>query len=324
MKIGLCYDTRESRGYDRINIQCCSYPSQKTVNSIANLITQSGFEVCMLGSPKELSKSLESKDFDLAFPMISCSNGRGQQIWLPATFELYNIPFVGSDARSILLSSDKYLTSFAAEKHDVASIVSTILIDSSGNQQKIGRQLSFPGIVKPNYGSDSKGVWLVNDEREMWLRANENWSVYKDKIIFQPYLPGTEITVSLCEINSQPIVLGMTETIDTCGKPLPLYTYEHKHIYRCQKRRPHISSSTYDTVSRNAKIMFKALGCHDYARMDFRMDIDGTPHLLEATLAPSLPLSASFFMGGILYGITPSEVMHHIITSAEQRYGLRL
>lgn len=322
MKIGLCYDTRETHGYDSVNICCCNYPSEKTVNTVANLIVQSGFEVCLLGTPKELLHSLDITALDLAFPMIWDSNGRGQQVWLPVTLELYDVPFVGSGARSVLLSSDKYQAGLTAEMYGVPSIPSVILIDSEGDKQAAGRSFSFPGIVKPNYESDSKGVYLVHNEKEMWLRAEENWLAYKGKILFQPYMSGTEITVSLYESNKGPVVFGMTETVDNNGQPLKLYSYEHKHLNRCKKQRPSISYDLYELISKYAKIMFKALECHDYARIDFRMDACGIPHLLEATLAPSLPLSASFFMGGTLYGITPSTIMQHIIASAAQRYGI--
>lgn len=320
MKIGLCYDTREAHGYTSVDIHCCNYPSQKTINTIADLILQSGFEVCLLGTPKELLNSLDVTKFDLAFPIICSSNGRGRQIWLPATLELYDIPFVGSDARSVLLSSDKYQTGLIAEQCGVPSIPSVVLIDSRGNRQVVGESLSFPGIVKPNYESDSKGVYLVYNEDDMWFRAEENWSAYKGKILFQPYMSGIEITVSLYESNGEPVVFGMTKTTDIDGQPLKLYSYEYKHLHRCKKQRPNISSSSYELISKYAKTLFKALECHDYARIDFRMDANGTPHLLEATLAPSFPMSASFFMGGTLYGIAPNTVMQYIIASATQRY----
>ena len=322
MKIGLCYDTREAHGYNNVNICCCNYPSQNTVNAIANLITQSGFEVCLLGSPKELLAALDVSTFDLAFPMLCSSNGRGQQIWLPSTLELYNIPFIGSDARSILLSSDKYQSSLVAETHGVPAIPSVVLFDSRGNKQAFDKPLGFPGIVKPNYESDSKGVYLVQDEKEMWHRAEKDWSIYKEKILFQPYMPGTEMTVSLYESNGEPVVFGVAEIVGNDGNPLKMYSYEHKHLYHCQKRRPSISSSLYKNISEYAKTMFKALECHDYARIDFRMGANGIPYLLETTLTPSLPLSASFFMSGKLYGVTPSTIMQYIVASAAQRYNL--
>ena len=133
-------------------------------------------------------------------------------------------------------------------------------------------------------------------------------------------MPGIEITVSLYENNGEPVVFGMTKTTDIDGQPLKLYSYEYKHLQRCKKQRPNISSSSYELISKYAKTLFKALECHDYARIDFRMDANRIPHLLEATLAPSFPLSASFFMGGTLYGIAPNTVMQHIISSATQRY----
>lgn len=114
----------------------------------------------------------------------------------------------------------------------------------------------------------------------------------------------------------------MAETIGSDGKPLKVYSYEHKHLYHSQKQRPNISAASYEIVSQYAKRMFKILECHDYARMDFRMDANGTPYLLEATLTPSLPLSASFFMGGTLYGVTPNAIVQYIIASATQRYNL--
>lgn len=322
MKIGLCYDTREAHGYNSVNINCCSYPSQKTINAIADLIVQNGFEVCLLGTPKDIFTSLYSRSFDLAFPILCSSYGRGQQVWMPSILELYNIPFIGSDAQSILLSSDKYQTGLAAEAYGVPVIPSLVLFESDGKKQTFDKVLSFPGIVKPNCGSDSKGVCLVQSKEEMWIRAEESWSIYKDKIIFQPYISGREITASIYENNGEPVIFGMSETVEKDGEPIKIYSYEYKHLQHCKKQYPKITASSYENIAGYAKIMFKKLECHDYARMDFRINEDGSPFLLEATLTPSLPLSASFFMGGVLYGVAPNKTIQHIIASAIQRYGL--
>lgn len=322
MKIILCCTSRESLSTytGSVDIDCCHLPTKKTVSQLADILTEIGHTVYLVdGTPENICKEISNRTVDLAFPIYSSSGGNGKQMWLPVTLELLGVPFVGSSARSVLLSSDKYQSGLLAKEYGVPAIPSAFLIAGNGEKKQYNDEFGYPCIVKPNFESNSKGVYLAYNPDELWNLAEMDWNTYKQEILCQPLLRGTEVTVSLYEINGKPHVFGMAESLDANGTPPIISSYETKHIQKSFKRKPNLSETCYDTICDYAITLFSAFDFHDYARIDFRLDDNSIPHLLEVTPTPTMPFSASFFAGGALYGIPPAIALTNIIDASARR-----
>lgn len=318
MKIGLLYDTREAHGQTNTNLEWCHLPSRKTINDIIDILQESGYIVTGIEGKDAIYSALLQNKFDIVLPICNSSNGTGQQVWIQTVLELFNIPFIGSSARSILVSSDKYLVNLFAENQNIRSIPGKIVVDEKGVEYL--SNFKFPCIIKPNFESDSKGIYLVHNEKELKDKAKLIWQIYKQKVICQPFISGQEITVSMYEEKGVPKVFGMAEILDVNDQPYAVYSFEYKHMLKSKKKRPNISKEVYQYIYNSAYALYKYFEFRDYARIDYRLDEEGKPYLLEATPTPSLPLSASFFQGGVLYGTTPTDVLKKIIDNAIYRY----
>ena len=196
------------------------------------------------------------------------------------------------------------------------------IIESAGKENITTSTFQFPCVIKPNFESNSRGVCLVNCKDELLDKAKIIWNEYKQKIICQPYIPGKEVTVSLVEENNTPQIIGLAETVNTYGQPYMIYSYADKHLSKAKKQYPIIPKDSYLYICESAISLFKAFDLHDYARIDFRLDKESIPYLLEVTPTPDLPLSASFFMGAKLFGVTPQTTLTKIINSARIRYNI--
>ncbi len=323
MRLWLLCETRELYGDDSVSSKKnCHLPTRKTIKAISNIIQNIGYKVVVTDGINEAISIIKEKQIDIAFPISSSSGGNGRQVWMQSLLEALNIPFVGSDARSILLSSDKYQTNLIASENAIASIPSRTIINSNGEIVSSICENKFPCIVKPNFESDSKGVYLVHSADELREKAELDWQIFNQKIICQPFISGQEITVSVYEENNNPKIFGMAETLTSDEKSLEIYTHEYKHLAKCIKKKPIIPDNIYCMLCENSKRLFKILSLHDYARIDYRLDGNNIPYLLEVTPTPSLPLSASYIRAGELYGIEASTMIQRIINSTIFRYGL--
>ena len=68
--------------------------------------------------------------------------------------------------------------------------------------------------------------------------------------------------------------------------------------------------------------MYSYLRCHDYCRIDFRLDKDDKPYLLEVTPLPALSETASFMMAAKLNNISPEDIFNDIVNNVCNRHKL--
>ena len=69
-----------------------------------------------------------------------------------------------------------------------------------------------------------------------------------------------------------------------------------------------------------ARRVFDVLGCRDVARLDFRADAEGIPHLLEINPIPGLtPYGSALPRLAQVAGISPEEGIHQLVRNALAR-----
>jgi D-alanine-D-alanine ligase and related ATP-grasp enzymes len=68
---------------------------------------------------------------------------------------------------------------------------------------------------------------------------------------------------------------------------------------------------------------FRALDCRDYARIDFRLNREGQPYVLEINALPNLmPKTSSYAVMARKAGLTFSDLIRTIVFTAQMRYGM--
>ena len=68
--------------------------------------------------------------------------------------------------------------------------------------------------------------------------------------------------------------------------------------------------------------VYRSVECRDFGRVDFRVDNDGAPYVLEINPLPSLSTEDVFMLIARNIGITYEEMIGKILNSALKRHGL--
>ena len=166
------------------------------------------------------------------------------------------------------------------------------------------------------------GVKLINCKEDLQNHAKLLFEKYSDKLILEQYISGKEITVSIVEKKGKPYVFGMVESLQFNDEIMPIYSSEIKRIYGCKKIIPRISEETTLLLKKYALKMYSYLRCNDYCRIDFRLDKDDKPYLLEVTPLPALSETASFMMAAKLNNINPEDIFNDIVNNVCVRHKL--
>jgi D-alanine-D-alanine ligase len=292
LKVGFTYNLKRAKPSPTgENDHEAEYDSRATLDAVIGALHSFGHQVVELEATAELPAILGSCGVDVVFNLAEGIRGRNREAAVPALLELLDIPYSGSDAAALCLSLDKVLAKRLVQQAGVATAAH---LQMSSAKEPLPKGLRFPVVVKPVAEGSSKGVLqtsVAHDETELRELAAAVIQRYQQPALVEEYLPGREFTVGLLG-EAKPRVLPPMEIVfsEIAGK-FPLYTLEHKLDWGDAVRYEvpaKIDAKLAKELERAARTAFKALGCRDVARIDFRLDAEGRPNFIECNPLPGL------------------------------------
>jgi D-alanine-D-alanine ligase len=244
-----------------------------------------------------------------------------------AALELAGLPFTGSSASALWLTTDKLATR--------ALLASEGIAVAPGGKLDLDRpevldRVPPPWILKP--ASEDASIGLEGDpvctDRPAALRRGaELASRFPGQpVLVERFLPGRELNVSLLANESAVEVLPVAEIIfegfpDGMSRVVgfeakwDVGSFPYLHTVR------HFPQGDEDAdlvrrVSEMALAAWRLCGLAGYARIDLRLDERGVPHVLEVNANPCLDADAGFLAAAGKAGLPVREVVRRIVAAA--------
>jgi D-alanine-D-alanine ligase len=296
-----------------------------TVESIERALKKGGHAVKRIGNGQNLLKQLPGLDVDIVFNICEGFHGRNRESEVPVILEMHQIPFVGADGLTLAVTLDKVV----AKKCFVADGVPTAKFfrAHSGDDLKKLNTAGFPLIVKTSQEGTSKGLTSasrVENFHELKKQVDLINTVYKQPALVEEFISGTEFTVPVLG-NKNPQAMPVVQYCMNGSLDLgdQFYTYQHvveKSVeYLCPAKIP---ASFAKKLKEIAIAAYKSVDCRDFGRVDFRVDRNGNPYVLEINPLPNLSEEEVFGMFPKVIGSTYAKVINQIVEYALERYGL--
>ncbi|MFH1614191.1 MAG: ATP-grasp domain-containing protein [Planctomycetota bacterium] len=252
--------------------------------------------------------------------------------YVPAICRAHGKVSTGSDTASLLLAQDKWKTKAVLEEADLPCPAGAVVPLG----QKIRPEYLAQGkyIVKPVLSDASEGINADSivelpgenlDKTIEYIHAQ-----FKQPAIVEQFIAPRELNVSVLQINGDIKVLPIAE-IDFAafGSNRPRivdyeakwrvnsFTYNHTpRIIPAQ-----LSAQAARLVCRYALKVWYAIGCQDYARVDFRMDKNEQPFILEVNPNPDISPDAGFAAALAVQGMAYEEFIEILINNASLKQG---
>jgi len=263
----------------------------------------------------------------LVFNLVESPPGRpGFQVEAATAFEKLGLKITGSPANVIRATTDKDATRRTLAKHGVAVAPGGLL---DPDHPELLDHVPPPWILKPALEDASIGLddGAVTSDR-VWAiaRARELQNDFSDQaVLVEHLLPGREFNISVLADGSDIDVLPAAEMtfVDfPADRPRILgweakwdeasFAYRHTIRSFLNGSEPRLCRRL-DEVARTA---WSACGLEGYGRVDFRLDEDGEPCVLEVNANPCISPDAGFAAAAFEAGLAPVDLVRRILVAA--------
>ena len=320
LRVGLTYNLKRIDAH-RDDAEA-EYDSPKTVAALAAAIAAHGHQVVRLEATSRLPVRLARAKVDLVFNLAEGGVGRSREAHVPALCELLGIPYTGSDPAALCVTLDKALGKRILRDGGVPT--PDFLVCETG-REPLPRGWRFPAIVKPNLEGTSKGITaasVVDDEAAMRRRCRAMIRRYRQPAIVERYVTGREFTLGVVGW-PRPAAFPPMEVVFLRPGTRTVYEYSLKQDwvgnveYVCPARIPRPLDAA---MRRLALDSFRLFGCHDVARVDFRVDARGRPWVIELNPLPGLtPGYSDLVLNAAAVGVGYEELIGRILDGGLRR-----
>jgi D-alanine-D-alanine ligase len=234
---------------------------------------------------------------------------------LAGLLEKIGIPFTGSDARAILLTTDKKATKNLLKV----------------NNLPVPGDKKFPLIIKPASEDCSVGISarsVVRTKEELQRQTKRLEKVYKEEVLVEEFIDGRELNVTVLGNNGAARALPISEIVfgpsfedkykivDFSAKWKTDSVAYRETVGVCPADLP---PKLAEEIKDLAVAAFLVTGCRDIARVDFRLSRQGKPYILEVNANPGVGPDDGATRSARAAGLTYLQFLEAIVQNALSR-----
>jgi D-alanine-D-alanine ligase len=293
------------------------------VESLGYTVKQIPVTLCL----NTIKEELEQCRPLVAFNLVESIENKGHYIlFIPSILDELAIPYTGCRSESIMLTSNKLIAKRLFTNHHIPTPAWTVLDD----------HIDFDALFDPPYiiksiwehasiGLDDDSVVFSKSDLQRKLTSKDFNKAFSPWFL-EAYTNGREINISMIEDIDVPHILPPSEILFTgypTEKPKIVgynskweeSSYEYCHTIRSFEFTD-ADSAMIEHVKKIAVDCWKIFGLNGYARIDFRVDADNRPWVLEVNANPCLSHDSGFIAAVRQSGLTMKEFVERIIYHA--------
>lgn len=293
---------------------------------VVRTLREIGHEVRALGVQDELHPIRQAVDEfrpDIAFNLLEEFQGNvlyDQNV--VSLLELLRVPYTGCNPRGMVISRGKALAKKLLVYHRIR--VPQFHVFPMGRKVRRPRSLAFPLIVKSLTEHASLGISkasLVSDDEQLAERvAFVHRRVATDAIVEQ-FIEGREIYVAVIGNERLTVFPPRELVVENARSGTPLIATERvKHDVDYQERHgieqrnaENLPPAVASSIGHLSKRIYRILSLSGYARIDFRLSLDGRLWFLEANPNPEIAMDEEFASAAEEAGIEYPELLQRIL-----------
>lgn len=252
---------------------------------------------------------------DYAFPILHGKNGEDGTV--QGLFQLAGIPVIGCGTLASALCMDKDRAHRLAAAAGVDVPASLVLSRHADPQtaRDFARQTGYPLFVKPLRAGSSYGISQIHGEEEL-LPALELAGQYDEQVILEETIPGFEVGCAV--IGTRTLRVGESDEIELSGG---FFNFTEKYTLKTSAIHvpARVDPATAQRVKETAQVVYRALGCTGFARVDLFLTPDGRIVFNEVNTIPGFTEHSRFPGMMQAAGLSFPEILDTIIAQEQDQ-----
>lgn len=304
----------------------------RTEFDVVQTLRRLGHDVEVLGVQSDLGairRAIEEHRPHVAFNLLEEFHGVAVYDQHVASYlELMKVPYTGCNPRGLMISHDKALCRKILAYHRVPG--PRFQVFPMNRRTQVSKRLRYPLFVKSAVEDASYGISqasVVTDEAKLRARVDFIHESIGTDALVEEYVDGREMYVSV--LGNERLQAFPVLEMDFGRMPEGSYRIASAKIKWDERyqdrvdvtvaRAKELDPGVERRIRSMAKRVVRLLGMSGYARIDLRLDADGTPHLIEANANPDLAADDLFAETALLAGIPYDKLVQRIV-SLGRRY----
>lgn len=296
----------------------------ETKNDIIGCLRGLGMECCdvFLDGRLDFINKLRDERPDIVLNM--CNIGEHEP-HVAAILDWMGIPYTGSNHFSLSITNNKALSKQIMAHHGIL-VPRFYIIEGEGSTELDG--IEYPVILKSILDHDSLHISfdsVIYDEGQMRRKlANiKNGVAYAEQ-----YIEGREVTAGFIG-NEQRAILPLEEIVygERYSDKPKILTYEAKwdeDSWEYEQSVPSIPAriprDLEERINEAVLKISKIFDIRDYGRVDFRVDGDGNPYVIDVNANPDISRKGGLFKMASCAGMGYPDFIRRIIECALVRH----
>lgn len=256
-------------------------------------------------------------EVDVVFVALHGTGGEDGTV--QALLEMIGVPYTGSGVMASSVAMDKEISKRLFRDLGVPTppgFVAAATESLPSLQGQVEAICGWPAVVKPNAQGSSVGVHIVEDAGGL-VAAVRDAAQYDDRLVFETFIPGRELTVAVVKGRALPVV--------EIAPKLGFYDYRSK--YTPGNTEYHVPADVPAAVAtamqHHAEVAFTGLRCRDFARVDFRLSPDNKAYCLEVNTIPGMTPTSLVPKAAAAEGVDFDTLVDRIVRLAVARGAVR-
>ena len=286
--------------------------SLQSGEAVLRALLQRGVDAHALDSADaDFVRQLEGGGFSRVFNAL---HGRGGEDGVvQGLLEYLGIPYTGSGVLGSALAMDKLRTKQLWLGVGLPTPAFCVL-RSAADLPRAASEVGFPMMLKPVHEGSSIGMTKVEHESDLqqaWQTADQ----YDHEVLAERWVTGPEFTAAIVAGTALPLIRLET--------PRTFYDFEAKYSadstrYHCPCGVPQEQESRLQAFALRA---FAAVAASGWGRVDFILDADERPWLIEVNTVPGMTDHSLVPMAARTYGWDMPELVWRLLETSAEKQG---
>ncbi|VAW69867.1 D-alanine--D-alanine ligase [hydrothermal vent metagenome] len=298
-------------GFDHVAVFMGGWSAEREVSlnsgrAVVDALQRQSINATAVDVDRNICRQLQQQSFSHVFNML---HGRGGEDGvIQGLLDVLEIPYTGSGVLGSALAMDK-LRCKKLWKGIALPTPDYLLLKNANDCSNAVVKLGLPLMVKPVLEGSSIGISKVSTNDEM-LPAWEEAKKCGGAIIAEKFIEGEEYTAAILNDEVLPMIRLKTDN--------DFYDYQAKYVsndtqYLCPCG---LSESFESEMAELMKKSFKAVMGENWGRVDFMLDSEQKPWLIEVNTVPGMTDHSLVPMAAKQAGISFDELVIQILEGA--------